>query len=512
MATVIGKHIIDTLTSGMYDDCRFVFREYIQNSADAIDEAVRTGLFKSPKNGNIYININENKKKIIIEDDATGIPKNEFVGILKNIADSTKDKDKNKGFRGIGRLGGLGYCQKLIFESSYVNESIKCKLIWDASKLRSILNDKHVKMEASNLIDAITEYKEELEDPGKHYFKVILEDITADELLEKNNISEYLSMVAPVPYHKRFIFADKIYSELKNIHLSINEYNIFLNDDQVTKAYTTSIYESNGGIKKIDELIDVEFFYFDYEDEPLIWGWFGISSFTKQIPESSNIARGIRLRKYNIQIGDDSAINHLHKEKRGNYYFFGEIHAFHKKLIPNGRRDYFEYNDACKYFEENIKKLFYERLYRLYYLGSRVRSINNEINKYVEVKDVYDQKSKKGFISKNEKSELEIKLEKSKDYAEKANNNLKNYKKKFPDVNLPERKIIDKIAKNIPNKIPDAVIINNSEKKIPFITDDLNKLSHKEKKLLSDIFVVISNVLSKDLADNLINKIKEKLK
>ena len=36
----IGKNVIETLTLGMYEDARFIFREYIQNAADQIDEAV----------------------------------------------------------------------------------------------------------------------------------------------------------------------------------------------------------------------------------------------------------------------------------------------------------------------------------------------------------------------------------------------------------------------------------------------------------------------------------------
>ena len=38
--TTIGKDVIESLTLGMYEDSRFIFREYIQNSADQIDKAV----------------------------------------------------------------------------------------------------------------------------------------------------------------------------------------------------------------------------------------------------------------------------------------------------------------------------------------------------------------------------------------------------------------------------------------------------------------------------------------
>lgn len=41
---VIGKHTLESLTSGMYSDPYVVYREYIQNATDSIDEAVACGI------------------------------------------------------------------------------------------------------------------------------------------------------------------------------------------------------------------------------------------------------------------------------------------------------------------------------------------------------------------------------------------------------------------------------------------------------------------------------------
>lgn len=38
---VIGKHTLESLTSGMYSDPFVVFREYIQNATDSIDAAYK---------------------------------------------------------------------------------------------------------------------------------------------------------------------------------------------------------------------------------------------------------------------------------------------------------------------------------------------------------------------------------------------------------------------------------------------------------------------------------------
>lgn len=50
----IGKDVIESLTLGMYEDCRFIYREYIQNSADQVDKAIAEELM-APGEDEIYI-------------------------------------------------------------------------------------------------------------------------------------------------------------------------------------------------------------------------------------------------------------------------------------------------------------------------------------------------------------------------------------------------------------------------------------------------------------------------
>jgi molecular chaperone HtpG len=111
---VIGKYVLENLTVGMYDDPRCVFREYVQNSADAIDKAVSLNLITN-KEGYIHIQISKDKKSIVIEDNGTGIMESRVIPMLQNVAQSDKEIGKERGFRGIGRLGGLGYCTSLVF-------------------------------------------------------------------------------------------------------------------------------------------------------------------------------------------------------------------------------------------------------------------------------------------------------------------------------------------------------------------------------------------------------------
>lgn len=337
--TIIGKDVIESLTLGMYEDSRFIYREYIQNSADQIDKAVDLGILKNKSEGRIQIQVDKRTKCIEISDNATGIESKNVDNILRNIAQSTKKRGINKGFRGIGRLGGLGYCDVLEFETSYLDENVKTVMAWDAKELKRIINNRSKKESASDVIDQLTSTETKSEVAEKHYFTVRLKNVQNEILLDRNEIKEYLSLVAPVKFHPRFMFNQKIYENLKSNSLDIDEYSIFINTDEIFKKYTTSIYKVNGSSKiKFDELFDIDTFTLFNNDNKLIaWGWYGLSKFEGVVP-SINTCRGLRLRKDNIQIGTEYTLDKFHKQEKNNRYFLGEVHAYSPNLIPNARR------------------------------------------------------------------------------------------------------------------------------------------------------------------------------
>ncbi len=173
----IGKTVLETLTSGMYDDARFIFREYIQNAADQIDQAVELLLLKEKSEGIIDIQIDGLNKQIVIYDNATGVSEKEILRFLGDVANSHKDSIKQKGFRGIGRLGGLGYCDRLIFETSYSGEPIKSKMTLDAKLLRKIIENRNDNSDAAAAISIITKIVKEQAEESEHYFRVTLENV-----------------------------------------------------------------------------------------------------------------------------------------------------------------------------------------------------------------------------------------------------------------------------------------------------------------------------------------------
>jgi len=506
--TIIGKDVIESLTTSMYDDPRFVYREYIQNSADAIDKARHQKLVED---GNVWITIDSKKRKIEIEDDAIGIESSKVVEILKNIAQSTKQKGVDKGFRGIGRLGGLGYCDKLIFETSSSGEAKKSIMIWDAKKLKEIIADRTQKQEAATVIDEVTTFRTGTEDSEKHYFKVTLEGVTNDSLLDVKDVRQYLSMVAPVPF-KIATLTPRIYESLKNENILIDEYKIFVNTEQIFKGYKWYVYEGDeSNPKKVDEVIDVAFFKEkDNNGNPLFWGWYGVTTKLQSL-QKLNFARGFRLRKANIQIGSDDTLQKLHKDRRFQFYFFGEVYALHSDLHPNARRDYFSENDVCKEFEQKLKNFFYTTIHKLCYDASKINSAVKEIEKHSQTVQLFNEKQQNGFISKDEKEELERKLQQQEEAKKKAEQTIEKLKENTD--NQPINKIIERATQKIETTIiPSEIQDKNTLNKPTFRTDKLSKLEKRDRKFLGEIFTIISNVLTKDLAENLISKIEEKYK
>ena len=46
---IIGKDILELLSSAMYVNPLTIYREYLQNSADSIDEGIKEGLLKTKR-------------------------------------------------------------------------------------------------------------------------------------------------------------------------------------------------------------------------------------------------------------------------------------------------------------------------------------------------------------------------------------------------------------------------------------------------------------------------------
>lgn len=498
----IGKDVIESLTLGMYEDCRFIYREYIQNSADQIDKAVAEGLIRAGED-EIHVAINPDKRCIVIEDNATGIPADKVIPILRNIAHSTKKRGEDKGFRGIGRLGGLGYCSKLIFETTYAGEDVKSIMTWDADLLKQIINDRDNSEEAVDVLARVTDTITKKEVADKHYFKVTLENVTSDELLNVERVKNYLSMVAPVDISSQFYYRHQINEFVKKNGLTVDVYNIYINDEQIYKPYTPGIYEDNqGGKKKVDDILGVDFLLSkDKNSNVIYWGWYSLSRLKGQMKQK-NIARGIRLRKENIQIGDEEICKKFFtntSDQRFSFYYFGEIHAVSKDLIPNSRRDYFGENEALASFEKSVKQNFL-KLRELCYDASDINKNLKIIAKKKEIEEKIKQKD--SYFSTKEKEDLQQQYEDYKRKSDEARKQLEKKKQKIEETDSSLKKIIDnltpKTERNNDLFTPTSPQLETeTNEKTKFRTDSptYSRFSKAERKLIGRIYASIANAI-----------------
>lgn len=512
---IIGKFVIENLTVGMYDDPRCVYREYIQNSADALDKAILNGLITSQE-AEVHIQISKERKSIVIEDNGTGISNSKVVPMLQNVAQSEKEIGKEKGFRGIGRLGGLGYCERLVFETTFKGENVKSIMTWDAKRLKEIVNDRTKKEEAEKVITTVTSFHEEPEATEKHYFKVIMTGVTNVELLDEDGIMDYLRMVAPVPFDSHFIFKSLIYDETKKEGIKIDEYRVFLNAEQIYKGYTSILYKNKDKHPfrdNIGEIIDLTFVKsYSKNGDLLFWGWHSVSDIQGRQLDKSNKARGLRVRKDNIQIGDENRLESLFgsnpTDTRFNFYVVGEIYALHNDLIPNGRRDDFVDSPTYSEFKDKLKPTCL-KVKKLANQTSDGLSAQKDINNFAEEQKKYEEKQKQGFVNKEEQQKLFYELSTKKEKAEKGQKTIQKLKQQ---AELEENSSLSKVLNRVVKK-EEFAIENMAEIDVKpvYRTDKLN-LSREHRKLMSKVFDIIKRTLDNERAELVIQKIEEEFK
>ena len=525
--SIIGKNVIESLTTGMYENPLFVYREYIQNAADAVDHAVKSGVLQKGEEA-ISVRIDNERQEIIIEDNAIGIESAKAFSILRNIAKSTKQKGIDKGFRGIGRLGGLAYCQKLTFETSCKGEDVKSIVTWDAEKLQNLINDTEDKSSGEEVVKEVTSFDSKKEDKDEHYVKVVMEDVNLGDLLNIDEVTNYLQMVAPIDINSSFLYKKEIQKYMNEHQLSVDTYNIYINGDQIFKPYNSKIYsfDKAGTKKTAGNVYQVNYFNRkSASGEPLFWGWFSMTSLEGQIP-SANLARGIRLRSANIQIGDSEICKKFFtstSDQRFSFYFFGELHALNSKLIPNSRRDYFEDNDICKEFENAVKEEFL-KLKKYCYEVSNLKSCYKKISSTEKIRKEIEEKDKKGFTNKEEQEELYKKFEEQKERDKKTIKELDAQLAKIKVSGSPVASLVDRIKENYnlgttsaqsssPAPFPKPEPLPASSKP-KFRTDGkaYSKMSKAERKLVGKIYSVISKVFPDEgMRNSLIDKIEEEI-
>ena len=334
--STIGIDLLKMLMLQLYSNPRCIYREYIQNALDSINEAVQLGILKRIKDGHVSIHISSNN--IIIEDNGTGIQSALAVKYLTDIANSIKNGVSTAGLYGVGRLSGGGYCDILEFDTSYQGEGLGTVVTMDTRILRKLLDENQNEMSAEEAMCQICTTHTYETEPENHYFIVRLRNITnsADVLLNTDDILQYIKEVAPVDYSVTFnsLINSSDQRDFVEKHKAIDKIKVSLNETaDIEKPYDLVVKGSGDSIEKLR--------YFELPAHEKFgkmgWGWYAVTDFSVQISDEKDSNAGIRLRKHNISL-DKNILNAYFREARGNKYFYGEIFISNSKIVPDSGR------------------------------------------------------------------------------------------------------------------------------------------------------------------------------
>lgn len=351
---VVGKDILDLLTGSMYVDPLNVYREYIQNAADAIDMAQDEELEFGEEEPSIQIFLDYQNRNVRIRDNGISIPFSNFISRITTIGASKKRGEKLRGFRGVGRLSGLGYCQLLIFRGRSEGDAKVTEILWDGRKLKERYRDPNYNGSLADLIKEVTSVNHiSPENFPSRFFEVEMQKVARlknDLLLNEKVVRNYISQVAPVPIEG--LFGERIHK--------------FLADYGIKSPIKIEIMDGSGPIThrlkdKItyssfleDEIKEIDHFEITNTDgEITACGWIAKHNYLGFIPKSLGLG-GIRLRAGNIQVGNDNILSNAFPEPRFCGWVIGDIHILSNKILPNGRRDDFETSQAYSHLQDEL--------------------------------------------------------------------------------------------------------------------------------------------------------------
>ncbi len=437
---MVGADLLKMLMLQLYSNPRCIYREYIQNALDSINEAVQLGILPRLKDGLVSILISSNN--ITIEDNGTGIKAKNAVKYLTDIANSIKNGITTMaGVYGVGRLSGGGYCDILEFETSYKGESQATIVSMDTRILRKLLDENNNDLSAEDAMCQICTKQSKDVDADKHYFIVRLKNVTnsADILLNKEDILQYIKEVAPVDYNVTFnqFINTSEQRDFVERHKAIDKIKVSLNDTTDIEKPYTAVVKGNG-----DNIEKIRYFELPLHEKfgEMGWGWYAVTDFSGQINEERDPSVGIRLRTHNISL-DKNILDQYFKETRGNKYFYGEIFITTNKIFPDSGRQGLAASEEADALIKLIKEYF-GILHLVYNKANKLKTRLKAIQDAVDDLKKADQSVIDILVDKRLKPAVqEFKRCASEDNREEINDIISIYKEKYiknlqKDVNL----------------------------------------------------------------------------
>ena len=383
-SSVIGSGLFGLVTCGMYDNPLAAYREYIQNSTDAIAGMSDTN------EGKVEITIDPSKREVKIWDNGPGLSYDDALRQLVPIGRSNKLMGRDRGFRGIGRLAGLAFAETVIFTTRARPDEQVTRVTWNSRNLpRSAATVKQIKdvVQDCVVIDSLsgTGYP-------AHFFEVEVGGVArhaAGSLLNREAVRRYVSETCPVPISTVFPYFQRIESLFETYEPPMSlDITLDGNPEPVSRPYGKTIQFSPNREDDFGEFEEILIPSVDRTRDAAV-GWIAHSSYLGAIPKKLQI-RGIRARVGNIQIGDEAVFDSLYSEERFSRWCVGEIHILDPRIVPNARRDYFEPGPHLRNLENNLRTTLRK-------IATRCRTASTARNKdrkilslISEIEDTYD--------------------------------------------------------------------------------------------------------------------------
>lgn len=343
-----GAGLLGLVTTGMHHDPLSMYREYIQNAADAVAASGPHGRAR------VEIAVDVSERRIRIRDNGPGLSREEAFDRLLPIGRSDKTPGLDRGFRGVGRLAGLAFAKTVSFTTRAHRDQAVTRITWHSDRLPELTSTD------LDLGDAILDCVEveTVPDSGhpEHFFEVEVGRVarhSAEPLLNREAVRDYVGEVCPVPMSSLFPFTDKIEGLFTGNRAPL-QLEVLLDGapDPIERPYGESIELSASKDAEFSEFQAIRIPSVDGTGEAAV-GWVAHSSYQGAIPKNQRI-RGIRARVGNIQIGDEAVFDHLFIEERFNRWCVGELHILDSRITPNARRDYFEPGPHLRNLEHQL--------------------------------------------------------------------------------------------------------------------------------------------------------------
>ena len=349
---MLGDEILGIITSAMYGSPLAIYREYIQNAADAL---ASTGCVSQ---GMVEVLVDPLRRRLEVSDDGPGLSEEMAVRALVPIGASGKRRNADRGFRGIGRLSGLAFAESVTFLTRADGSECVTRVTWNGPRLRTRIRETgHTAQSIRECVEVTRVAEDGL---PSHFFRAIVEGVhrhAAGALLNRESVRSYIAEVCPVPIAKSFPFSanvERLFSDDERpLALAVS-----LTGDQ-RPIYRPLGEELRLSKHRVDRFREFEEIRVSSLDRSMVaaTGWIAHSSYLGALPKHLGI-RGIRARAGNIQVGGEDVFDHLFDQDRFNRWCVGEIHVTDSRIVPNGRRDYFEAGPHLRNLENQLAVLF----------------------------------------------------------------------------------------------------------------------------------------------------------